>query len=691
MATPMTRWLIPVLVYTLSLRCSATDHLSPPSRPECHIPCDDNLCSVIECTWNPRPDPKSPINYCLYWGPTNSEDGNTTWGTSSDGIIRRQDFNSHEDLRVWVQACDQHDCVKSQEVVFNTEYIIKAPPPTFSSSSQDPLEIYWSTICDKLHLTAGTCEVRYRTEEYQEWFGNKDILSGSFAVLNPQPGTIYEFQVRCACGFSLESNWSVSLRIKTAESAPVGEVDIWRDCSSSQSGYDCFLTWKELSLSQARGLILGYVVTIFYNNGTMRMVNVSAVEPRSLLVFDETMWRLTYSLMDVSSVSVSAYNALGSTDASHLALPAPGKKGNNLKLHLEMQEENLTVSWVRPSPLSASLKQYVVEYKACPSGQGFDWIKVDKSQTTVFLKGTFKKYTSYQVSLFALSENNEVHRLSTSVGYSVQGVPSVVPSFKVLSVAAKEATLIWEPVPCSKQNGVILYYQIGVDLQKVYNISVTPEMGDNTFKLPDLNPDQNYEVWIRAVTAAGPGANVTTRIKTMHQQQFGRFAPVLVVSALIVILLIVKSVCKAESKVRSLLPQCLFVKVPDPSNSHIFKQMKHQMNEPMAGICSSVLEPHPKISLLEVVETKSKVFEPNGQTRLLMQDECSWMDGQEDQTADHAAENDRTDQRYGRKDYSKMVDSDEERVDCWSSSEEEQSTWGYEKHFMPTPLEILAD
>lgn len=78
-------------------------------------------------------------------------------------------------------------------------------------------------------------------------------------------------------------------------------------------------------------------------------------------------------------------------------------------------------------------------------------------------------------------------------------------------------------------------------------------------------------------------------------------------------------------------------------------------------------------------------------------DECSQMDCQDDQKDDVTEECDRTDRRYDREEYSKMVDSDEEkdregeedRDDCPDSSEEEQFISGYEKHFMPTALEIL--
>lgn len=56
-----------------------------------------------------------------------------------------------------------------------------------------------------------------------------------------------------------------------------------------------------------------------------------------------------------------------------------------------MIEENLTVSWNLTSQFSDNLNGSVVQYKqaGCPPGQGFDWIKVNKNQTTGFFKGLF--------------------------------------------------------------------------------------------------------------------------------------------------------------------------------------------------------------------------------------------------------------------------------------------------------------
>lgn len=39
--------------------------------------------------------------------------------------------------------------------------------------------------------------------------------------------------------------------------------------------------------------------------------------------------------------------------------------------------------------------------------------------------------------------------------------------------------------------------------------------------LKDLSPEQEYEVWIRAMTAAGPGENTTLSFKTKRQEYIG--------------------------------------------------------------------------------------------------------------------------------------------------------------------------
>lgn len=690
MATPKIWWLLSILLVTLPDCCPAAGPPAPPSLSECYIPLSDEEDGSVHCIWDQRPDSEIHTKYILHWQPVNNEDGHLTSGTSLNGRIPRDSFPTDGQLRVWVQAVNEHGSAKSQAFVFNTQNIKKPPPPKFTLSDEEPLEVHWNTACDQLEQSIGPCDLRYRTEEDKVWLEHEGGFHGSYTFEEPQPGTVYEIQVRCACHTGLMSDWSEIERIKSAESTPVGQVDVWWDCGMPPTSSDCFLTWKNLSISQACGLILGYEIRVSYNNGTVEPMNVSTAEPNSQFVYNETKWRLTSSLKDVSSVSVSAYNALGATVPSCLLMPITGKEDNDRVIYLNMTEENLTVSLDLPSQYSDNLKEYVVQYKraGCSPGQGFDWIKVNKSQTTGFFKGHFKKYTPYQVSLFTVSLDGEVHQLSSRIGYSLQRAPTAVPSFKVFSIGATDVTLLWEPVPLSKQNGLILYYQIGVGTQKVYNVSAPQQHEIKTYKLLHLSPGQEYEVWIRAVTVAGPGANFTRRFTTTDNENFAYISLVLLGFVLLVsIIFVLFSTFRGENKVCPLVPQWFNQKVPDPRNSQIFRQIKHQINVPLTWTCTPV-EEEPKISLLEVVEMKSQALKADRLTRPVVGDGCSQMRCQDDQRGDTVTEEcDRTDHR--REEYSKMVDSDEERDDCCSSSEEEQFTSGYEKHFMPTALEIL--
>lgn len=71
-----------------------------------------------------------------------------------------------------------------------------------------------------------------------------------------------------------------------------------------------------------------------------------------------------------------------------------------------MNPDNLTVSWKRPSQLFDNLREYVVQYKevGSPPGQAFDWVKVDKSQTRAFFRGTFEYLSMFDIVIETVNE-----------------------------------------------------------------------------------------------------------------------------------------------------------------------------------------------------------------------------------------------------------------------------------------------
>ncbi|XP_077415700.1 interleukin-12 receptor subunit beta-2-like isoform X2 [Vanacampus margaritifer] len=729
-------WFLSILLVNMPIYYAAAVSLGPqepPSKPECHIPCDDSCGVDIHCSWDHGVDPQIPTNYSLHWETTHgiSREGHVNTGTSLSGFIDREHFSMNSELHVWVQAENEHGSAKSQVDVFNTGDLMKPSPPIISWSSQDPLEIAWTSICNELDLSLGLCEVRFRGEVEQLWH-EVEIgaqVSYEFSGLI-EAGVVYDFQVRCSCATSLYSDWSATVKIST-EKAPTGQMDVWKDCGVPATNIDCALTWKKLRLSQARGHILGYEVTLFSKHSTPELMNISIAEPRGLLVCDELLCYLNTSLKSVSSASVSAYNANGATVSSNLTIPTPGNERNEHSIDVSINMANLTVSWDLPSRFldAKSFKEYVVQYKQAGNllGKRFDWIRVNKSYTTVTFKGNFENYKAYQVSLFTVTNNQQSQHISSVIGYSCHGIPAKVRLFKVISIAATHATLFWEPVPPNMQNGLILYYKIGVHGQmadarispvkhlsplqavtinhlqgatvsnilspffhkkQMYNVSASPQDENKTFELPNLSPHQEYEVWIKAVTEAGPGANVTTSFITKQPEHLEfkskprvfAFLLLLCLPVIICCLFVLFSFHKGTSKACL----CINEKVPDPYNSTIFEMMKYQVNEPLAWIRVPIYEPHPTMSTLELVE--------NQQDGPAYEQNCPPEDQRRPEAASERCT--RRTHRYGTDEYSKMVDSEEEKeVAGWddgrSSSEGEQDTSGYEQHFMPTAMEIL--
>ncbi|KAM4598137.1 interleukin-12 receptor subunit beta-2-like isoform 2-T2 [Polymixia lowei] len=523
MARPETRWLLSILMVNLQNCLAQPGAPIPPSAPQCQIPHEEYdgmvLSRAIHCVWEPGPGPQMSTTYTLHW--KSADDRGQVKGTSMNGFIERHHVSSHSELTVWVQAENQHGVVESEKASFNTADIMKPLAPTVQSHSQEPLEIHWRSQCSLQGLSEGGCEVRHRAEADQGWPEAEGGFHGIYPVENPQPYTVYEFQVRCACTdlSSLMSDWSPIYKVESAGAAPVGKLDVWGDCEMHSRSSECVLRWKELSKLQALGNILGYELRFLYSNSTVAVMNVSTAEPKGQLVCNETQCYLTSYLTGVTAVNVSAYGVYGATSPAYLAIPIPGKENDKQGIRLKMNSETLTVSWDLPDQLTDNLTEYVVQYK-CETKAGrlqtqeFDWVRINKSQISCVLTGKFENYTAYHVSLFAVSQNGYSQHLSSAVEYVLQGTPSKVPSFQVVNIYATSVNLSWESIPLLQRKGVILLYQIGVDSKEVYNVSVHPRHKNMTFLLEHLNPGQDYEVWISAVTEAGTGPMASTRFKT---------------------------------------------------------------------------------------------------------------------------------------------------------------------------------
>ncbi|CAL8284684.1 unnamed protein product [Boreogadus saida] len=636
----------------------------PPTRLECSIPYEEDsgmmVRSPIQCVWDPGPPSKTPSIYTLH---LESADNSVQKfnGSSTNAYIPPTLVSSHSELTVWVEAKNQHGSASSPRSTFNTAKIMKSATPNITQHTLAPLEIYWESKCSKQGLSEGECKVRHRVAPGVSWAEVEEGFQVVYCLENVLPYSWYEFQVRCSCLGSSLSDWSKVYKVESPGAAPVGMLDIWSDCQLSPQSAECVLMWKTPPGWNAGSEILGYVVTLSRWNGTVTLVNASTVDKASdQLTCDKKLCHLMAK--DVTAVNVSAYTAYGATTPACLRIPLTAQYNRGEALQLSMSAERLLVSWNPPTRFINNQSTYVVQYKQAgllkTPAKGFDWIRLDRTHISATLTGQFENYTAYQVALFLVSPYGASDHISSAVGYVHQGIPPKVPSFEVVKVKANSVKVIWKTILLPQRRGVIVCYQIGLDSQRVHNLSEHQGDTDWSFRLDYLNPGQNYEVWIRAITEAGPGPKSTATFKT-EGFDFNILFVLLIFFPFIPFLLI--------RKYSWVIKECIgFKKVPDPSNSHVFQKMNHQIN-----FCIPVEEPDPVLSHLEIIKYKlagGKIGHRGSQGAiggLMDQGELAG----EGNTA-------------SREDcYSKMTDSDEDRDDRPSD---------YEKHFLPTTIEIMC-
>ncbi|XP_036402855.1 interleukin 12 receptor, beta 2a, like [Megalops cyprinoides] len=678
--------------------CDVTVHggypPSRPSRPQCHIPHDG---ADLQCVWDPGRDTLLSTSYTLHWdtGALGSNFAGTVTVSERSGVISRKRFSAYSYMSVWVSASNPLGSEQSENATFNSGDVVKSPTPVISSHFSEPdcLEIQWDEpecFLSGLRKKGDdlSCEAQYRRADEDMWTEGEDVGQNSFLLQEPQPFSDYMFRVRCTCLGSpkLTSDWSKTYAAWTMEAAPVGLLDMWSDSRATEQA----LVWKELPLTTARGIVLGYVVTVDSVAGNRTVMNISAkdlgVRKRGGGEVGQCC-RLPLSLWSVTGVNVSAYNSVGASRPAALVLPTTVL----LSVTVVKKGNGLNVSWHLPSPLTKNVQEYVVqrEEAGLPRTQGFDWTRTDKSQRSAILTGDFRNYTPYNVTLFSVVAS-QCYLLGSAIAYTVQGAPPQVPGFQVSKISSSDVTLTWEHIPLTQRRGIIRQYRLGQGNNTEHIVK-----GDNTsLRLSGLRPGWRYKFWISAESEAGEGPRHAVTFST--QNTTGFYTSTLWVLGLVLCLGLLMLPWVLRRVHCFLVPAWCFERIPDPTNSKLF----HQTQNPVWFGSGRDVDPDPKLTLLEVVEALPVFLEET--PSLDRQTE-----GAVTQRAEEQLQADRKRLRKGEEKeetgveglllvsreagYSEVIsgaerDSGESEL-SWSATETQLFS-GYEKHFMPSPLEV---
>ncbi|XP_051995422.1 interleukin-12 receptor subunit beta-2-like isoform X2 [Xyrauchen texanus] len=654
----------------------------PPSAPsslKCSI--EESEEGDIHCSWSRSNETMITTVYTLHWqdcdGYVDSRESD-----SDNGVIKRAEYMKNTDIKVWVTAKNLLGSAQSEESVFNTGHITRPDTPYIINHTSQPLEIFWKMDCDLFGFSGMMCQVQYHRLDDMDWT-EVDDCQVAFLLVDPQPFTQYSFRVRCCCEEDVMSHWSSEYIVRTPPAAPDGQMDVWSDCAPNSNMSFCNVFWKEIPLSQAGWDVNNYVVTLkLYNGKENKLVTRQRRDTENQHPDEKGCQQLGHLPLQpgVMGVFVSANTSMGMSAPTFMAFPVMGHTTPEVNLSVIGENKKLFVTWSVPSPFSERVLDYVVQHVAVelPHTPCLNWVRICRTQRSVTLTDKLSNYTAYNVSLFAVINNHSTF-LKSAIAYTLQGVPPEVSQFHVKNISHSSVTLMWSPIPLHESNGVILHYSIGLNETEA-NVS----SDQTSFQLLDLQPAQQYQAWVSAVTSAGEGVRSITTFSTTDKPGYvtPTLLAVLVVLPLFALTLLIYFVF--------LLPTWCFPKIPDPLNSKSFKHAHLQHVWP--GHC------HPselsiKISELEIVENLVPTTNAYpSETELIdvephqkqIADGAHRKDGDFIQRLESEESNGRRVSEHNgwTKNYSKIVDTDEESGD--EDWEKQKCFSDYETHFMPS-------
>nr|XP_010346173.2 interleukin-12 receptor subunit beta-2 isoform X2 [Saimiri boliviensis boliviensis] len=320
---------------------------------------------TVACTWDRGRDTHLYTEYTLQLsGPKN-----LTWQKQcKDHYCDYLDFginltpeSPESNFTARVTAVNSLGSSSSFPSTFTFLDIVRPLPPwdiriNFQKASVSRCTIYWR---DEGLVMLN--RLRYRPSNSRLWnVVNVTKAKGRHDLLDLKPFTEYEFQISSKlhlCKGSW-SDWSESLRAQTPEEEPTGMLDVWymkRHIDYSRQQISLF--WKNLSISEARGKILHYEVTL------QELTRGKAVTQN---ITGHTSWSIVIPRTGSWTVAVSAANSKGSSLPTHINITNLCGAGLLAPLQVSANSEGkdgIRVTWQPPRKAPSAVQEYVVEWR----------------------------------------------------------------------------------------------------------------------------------------------------------------------------------------------------------------------------------------------------------------------------------------------------------------------------------------